>query len=353
MSDSQSTLKPLFEAATKLRSNLNALQTTSSQYQDSLRDAIAKYEECEKLTSQLSLFSPNETLDDLSTATLQYLSPAHHLGVLYPRLISGPRTSHLRNAQSAYARYLSTLDDYDLLSHADHKIHSRFLSDRDAFTLLPASDPTARRETKIARYQQEKVLKQKLDHLSSNPLTAENDDTTVRELRLAEIALHTHESFAGLDLIAQELKILSQAPQFPPNAPSSDTDARQRDRPQDGYSERLDPSLQSLLRNGKAGPILNKDGRPLQPFTLLDSRQRLRNGVFRPGHNLPTMTIDEYLAEERRRGGIIDGGGEEPPRQEVDEDDMQAADAATVKAREWDEFVEANPKGSGNTLNRG
>jgi immunoglobulin-binding protein 1 len=66
------------------------------------------------------------------------------------------------------------------------------------------------------------------------------------------------------------------------------------------------------------------------------------------------MSIDEYLEEERRRGGIIDGGGNAQENQPApDEDNMEAVDAATMKAREWDEFVEANPKGAGNTLNRG
>jgi immunoglobulin-binding protein 1 len=66
------------------------------------------------------------------------------------------------------------------------------------------------------------------------------------------------------------------------------------------------------------------------------------------------MTIDEYLEEEKRRGGIIEGGGEASGiRPEPDEDNYEKADEETIKAREWDEFVEANPKGSGNTLNRG
>ena len=66
------------------------------------------------------------------------------------------------------------------------------------------------------------------------------------------------------------------------------------------------------------------------------------------------MTIDEYLAEEKRRGGVIEGGGEQSGVQEVvNEDDLDAADKETIKAREWDEFKEDNPKGSGNTLNRG
>ena len=98
---------------------------------------------------------------------------------------------------------------------------------------------------------------------------------------------------------------------------------------------------------------MSTSGKPLQPFTLTDKRTQLRDGVFRPGHNLPTMSIDEYLEEERRRGGIIEGGGNNAPAPEIDEDNTALADAETMKAREWDEFKESNPKGSGNTLNRG
>jgi hypothetical protein len=51
---------------------------------------------------------------------------------------------------------------------------------------------------------------------------------------------------------------------------------------------------------------------------------------------------------------MIDGGGEQSGRPtEPDEDNLDKADAETMKAREWDEFTEANPKGSGNTINRG
>lgn len=174
----------------------------------------------------------------------------------------------------------------------------------------------------------------------------------IREVYLAEIQLCTHHTFHALDMIAQEIKILALMPPSPPavSAPPDQRDGRSRN--DDGYSERLDSS--ALLTNPKGGPILTKEGKPLQPFTLLDSRQRLRNGVFKPDHSLPTMTIDEYLAEEKRRGGMIDGGGAQSGiPAEVDEDDLDKADQETMKARDWDEFKEQNPKGSGNTLNRG
>ena len=99
---------------------------------------------------------------------------------------------------------------------------------------------------------------------------------------------------------------------------------------------------------------MTKEGKPLQPFTLLGTRQDIASGVFRPGHNLPTMSIDEYLDEEKRRGGIIEGGGEASGRiPEPDEDNIEKADQETMKARAWDDFTESNARGSGNTINRG
>jgi immunoglobulin-binding protein 1 len=150
-----------------------------------------------------------------------------------------------------------------------------------------------------------------------------------------------------------ETKILAQAP--PPTAQNgtSQPDPRRRQGASNEYSDRLDTPLAQLLTS-KTGPILDKSGRPLRPFTLLDSRQRLQQGVFRPDHNLPTMSIDEYLEEEKRRGGIIEGGGEKSGiKPQIDEDNMDKMDEETMKARAWDDFKDDNPRGSGNTLNRG
>ena len=151
-------------------------------------------------------------------------------------------------------------------------------------------------------------------------------------------------------MTSQELEILSQTQEAEPvkTAPS---DQRVPAR-WNGYSERLDGPTTMAGLGRRGGPLLSPGGKPLQPFTLTDKQTQLRQGVFKSGHNLPTMSIDEYLEEERRRGGIVEGGGD-LPQPETDEDNIEAVDAATMKAREWDEFVEANPKGAGNKLNRG
>lgn len=193
-----------------------------------------------------------------------------------------------------------------------------------------------------------------MKYLARNEARIQSDDDDTRRLYLAELQLYVHQTFQALDLLIQELSMLSAMRNAPaPMQPPAD-DPRQRSNVGGAnYSEQLDPSLSQLLGRGRGGPLLNSKGKPMQPFTLLDRRTQLQQGVFRSGHNLPTMTIEEYLEEEHRRGNVLQGGEQSGMKPEVDEDDMDKADEETMKARAWDEYVEANPKGSGNTLNRG
>ena len=70
--DRPKSIKYLFHTAERARQDLSTYPSTnSSDYQDALRKAIATYENCLKVAEQASLFSPNETLDDVSSSDLQ------------------------------------------------------------------------------------------------------------------------------------------------------------------------------------------------------------------------------------------------------------------------------------------
>ncbi|KAF7544502.1 hypothetical protein G7Z17_g9885 [Cylindrodendrum hubeiense] len=200
----------------------------------------------------------------------------------------------------------------------------------------------ARRDGKIANYKAEKQLKERLEVLRRNPRYLDHgDDEIVRELHLTHITFAVHTTMQALDSLNREFDMLAQAPRPDPESAGA--------APKPDDATRLDQPFRSMINRG--GPLLSAKGKPLQPFTLVGSRTDLARGVFRSGHNLPTMSIDEYLDEEMRQGNILQGGVEE--KTVVDEDDMEATDQATYKARAWDEFTDDNPKGAGNTLNRG
>lgn len=356
MANEDRSLRSVYEEAEQQRSSIeNSFDSNSSSFQANLLSAIQLYEQCINIADHLSLFSPNESLEDIGTVDLQYLLLNYRIAELVLRINGRERKANLQRAQKSYERYLKQLDDYDMLPKSDAALLEQYRESPMTFSTASTSDAAARRESKIKRFKEEKALKQKLEYMQKNPSVLQNDDNAYRELQLTNIAYCTHQTFQSLESTAQELHILSLAPSSaPPDVIERPPDMRERNgRNAGGYTERLDAPL-SHLPAGMRGPLLDNKGKPMRPFTLTSKRQEFRNGVFRPDHSLPTMSIDEYLEEERRRGGIIEGGGPQSGiKPQVNEDDMEAADRETMKAREWDEFVEANPKGSGNTLNRG
>ena len=156
-------IRTLFTRAKDLRKQLESLQSTSQLYQENLQNAIAALEECRKIADSVSLFSPNETEEDITSRDLQYLSIDYFLGDLIVKKIAVDRTRLLQNSREAYERYLGLLDTYRILSRSDKKLYDRYLENRNAFTLLASSDMSKRREIKITRFKQETDLKQKLE----------------------------------------------------------------------------------------------------------------------------------------------------------------------------------------------
>lgn len=126
-----------------------------------------------------------------------------------------------------------------------------------------------------------------------------------------------------------------------------------------------------------SGPLLDPSGRILRPFTILPSssgsaasssssnplstRLRLQSEVFRSGHRLPTMTIDEFLAGEEAAGNILQGGGPSSSeaveaerakgKAEGEEDNLwgyEKEESELRKLREGDDWRDTHRKGEGN-----
>ncbi|KAF5872731.1 putative type 2a phosphatase-associated protein 42 protein [Botrytis fragariae] len=351
-------LKTLFNSAERQRLAIeSSWDTNTEKYQEDVASALTAYQECRQLADRLALFSPNETLEDINSSDIQYLVIPYRIADLGQRLSTNTsdRKVILQEAKKCYEAFLTQLGYYEMLSTAEKKLYAEYQESPSTFSTISTTDPTARRNAKIANFKMEKELKKKLDFLAANPACLQNDEDAIRELEIAKLSLCSHNAFQSLESINRELEILAMAPVGPQVPQGQQSDDRERigglRGPDAGYSDRLD--MRDITTNNK-GPILSTGGKPLRPFTLLESRQALQKGVFRPGHNLPTMTIDEYLEEERARGGIIEGGGEASGIiPEIDPDDFEKMDEETEKARRWDEFTEDNPKGAGNTLNRG
>lgn len=73
------------------------------------------------------------------------------------------RKANLLKAQEFYERFLKLLDSYDMLSRSDSRLFETYLENKTEFSTASTKDAAARRETKVARFREEKELKKKLE----------------------------------------------------------------------------------------------------------------------------------------------------------------------------------------------
>ena len=101
----------------------------------------------------------------------------------------------------------------------------------------------------------------------------------------------------------------------------------------------------------------------------MGQRERLRAGVFRPGHELPSMTVEEFgelevqrmreqesmkmevEAQQRREEAMSVAGGGGWPKRGMDDDD-EHNDEEVMKQRARDDWKDSNPYGHGNSALR-
>lgn len=364
--------------------------------------------------SALALFSDNESVDDLTSAEIKYLSVYYYLGKTWEKrqpvaaqrieeresssaqlggtreedqeqvaVPDTPRAQLVAQAIDSYLTFLRWLSNYDLLAFRTGLTTEPLLSSRtvDAIKNPPGGRLTLKhilsaasgngggaesaRAAKIARFRMEKELDAQLK-AATERYTDNDADDTLRNLQIGRLQGLAFKALQALESLAMEQDLLARFP----TPPSQLHQQHRAPQPFDkGYTERVEsPVAAANLSSTNKAPLLNPTGKIMRPFTILPgaapaaTRRDIQSRVQGTGQHLPTMTVEEYLDEEVRRGGIIEGGGEASKRDKdvdysSDEDDtaaaMRAADERTDKAREWDEFVEANPRGSGNTLNRG
>lgn len=73
MPDQPQSLRSLFAAAKAAKTSLESrTDSTTDAYRADVNATIAQFEECQRIIQSLSLFSSNESLEDIATADLQY-----------------------------------------------------------------------------------------------------------------------------------------------------------------------------------------------------------------------------------------------------------------------------------------
>ncbi|KAM3446887.1 hypothetical protein MY3296_009252, partial [Beauveria thailandica] len=245
--DEPQSLKALYASAESARSALDTHHpdARAPAFATALAATLALYARCRALVAAASLFSPNETADDVATPALPYLLLDLRLADLVQRTPyeSPPqRALVVRRARAAYESFLALVDSYGLVTGRHAKLLGRYTEEPQTFAVAAAAtttggDMAARRDAKIAAYNAERELKQKLETLRNDArYSAENgggDEDVVRQVHLAAVEFGVLAALQGLESLNREMEMLAMAPEQPPpttqdNGAANDTDSRHR-----------------------------------------------------------------------------------------------------------------------------
>ena len=353
-----------------------------SMVESSPQQCIPLLESVQRDVQTLGLFSKNETMEDVSTKSIQFLTTEHFLAIALGNLPVEPggaiifRKNNILRSLTLWECFLEKLDILEILSKEEtNELHSLLefqqqLEEQEVQLLGVTID----RDVKIARFKAKQQQRQEVDKLKALldrrnrcGLSPEDDmdghdlDSIERSLALMELHICKLEALENWSQSVRELPMIERMikmdaerikeKKFTGNDNNGSDDAN-RERPTQGSGKGL--QLTHITQNATTGELQFK-------------RDEIRSKVFQPGWAQPTMSLEE-LGDREYKEAIERGARQKQaeaeqihqPKRYDDlvrdgmEDNHELVEASAELDRKWDDWKDQNPRGSGNKhANRG
>lgn len=314
--------------------------------QDLFHNARRVFEKALDLIESLSLFSDNETIDDVATADLKYLLvPAYLAKIAISSECSPDRLQTFLKAEQLLIKFFSRILKYGL---GDDQVEQALRVDHEEINHAPPAQSLElamhNRTVKIEKYKKMKLLDTRLEELESRVNSNQDaDEETLREYHVSLIKKWIAES---LDSLVAEVR---PAIFFERNRSSNPS--------------QQDPSTST------------QQPAPVKGQTITIVKNDLQKKVFGLGYpSRPTVTVDEFINKKITDGDLAfhaqkevyanslqryaekpDLRKEQEELSDAEHDEKEDCDDVEElnKKRRWDEFKDDNPRGSGNRHNMG
>ena len=318
--------------------------------------------------------SANETIDDVATMDLRCVLAQRLVGLAHARRVADDGALAMRRACDAMERFLEDVTALECAPKSEREAIEAALgrddedeaerSGREEEASTSSNVKTTRfmglggmtrdaRGDKLRRFKRRKEIRARLDAVRAAMARLDDDDDgsdeetnrgndedeLAREYWTLEIESAILDTLDELPTMRMEREMLERRDEI---EETREIEERRRAAEDD--------------RVGRAGPQNFTIERATAALTLdaaADHRSRFRDGVFKPSHILPTMTVEEFGEIERkemlereiqsaRRAALRDAERAAKSADEIEEEELR-------QAREWDDFKDDNPYGSGNS----
>jgi len=330
---SQPSISTLFAQSQDMFSQIekSSLNSTDPQYQKQVTMCLNNFKSIALVLIRNHVFSSNEELEDINTSALKLILVHYYIAELHLKLVDSERISNLKYAKGNLSSFLRQCEQLKLLHKDDINSLHRDIP-VDAKTKREEKINRARRDKEINSKLQEILQKKKesMDKYQSGNITSsvvneeETDEEEQRDFYILLIKTTATKALDSIDTVEQELDMLQQIENI------------------------------KLQNNGKVPPPKDppKSNLPYQNFTIVNSRDKLKQGVFKPG-NLPTMTPEEWAELQIKNGTLPTASGTTKPNKPKDDEiSAEEEEEKRQKDSKFDDWKDENPKGQGNKNDR-
>jgi immunoglobulin-binding protein 1 len=332
----------------------------------------------------LSLFSNNETVEDVSTKSIQFLALEHFMATALVNLPAGSgamakRKSNILQSLTLWGKFLERLETLEILTKEETNEYHDLLEDQQQYSntsgdgvekTMNKLPPVPNRDEKIARFKAKQHLQKEIERIKAlrdrrsrcgvaaeDEMDGHDHDSLERSLALAEVSICKFDALENWSQSMRELPMIERMVKLESERQHMDRHAGKGTM--GGIHQCLRPS-----GTGLQVTHITKDSSTGQ---LHFKRDEIRSKVFRPGWSQPTMTLEELgeqefkqAMEREERHKRTEANRKYEPRRYEElvrdgmEDNSVLVDASTKLDRDWDDWKDSNPRGSGNKMaNRG
>ncbi|SCN59238.1 type 2A phosphatase-associated protein 42, putative [Plasmodium chabaudi adami] len=337
-----------------------------------------------KYISSSDIFSKNEEVDDIHTKYLKFLLIPHILGYLcYETINIDIRFDRLKEAKLFFNEFITIVNIYNIVQINEYLYDDEDENcDRDIYkSSSGAHNAINRRNIKIKRVKDEKKYQQIYNELAKtnlkkrensnfnlhdedndNNYQSNYDDEEYREMYLSIIKYKLIQTLNTIDLMDTEMLVLEMR-----NKEMSKINDEKKNS-EHGHNF---PSLSNDNKptNYNKKPVIFKIKKNMQISDITQIRNYYKELVFKPFHNLPTISLEECAqiesqyalkgtsnSENKNKKGKNKnmGNNELSDTDDDNEDDdyykkcMEEELEKDKNDREWDDWKYMHQKGIGN-----
>ncbi|XP_035218587.1 immunoglobulin-binding protein 1-like [Stegodyphus dumicola] len=323
------------------------LDSSNTEIQGAISQCIKHLELCTHMVNELNLFSSNEAIGEVQTSSLKYLLLPALLGSLNLQVQHKDMSKRLENlhiAEVYFKDFLLRCRNYELCTvelpedFEEDGLENGDSSVKNSSHAHNVLDAAIVRERKIQQYKRTKELEKREKELKP-ALVRPDAEEFIREYYMILLEKWIMTVTAELETVKTEKNIVGTMVQM----------------------------------KDKSGNNLNRKesvkAKPLK--TIIITKNEIQKKVFGMGYpSLPVMTIDDFYRQrfekaiQEQKSAVkgmslqekaLYGDDNTKEEEEIKKEELMEKDdpVELAKARQWNDWKDENPRGSGNRKNKG